>query len=149
MSSISEFFWMFKDSLCREFGRKRGQKKHKFMDYKLLLEFFQKYLIADERSAVKNSFSTYVCYTPDGLFWLNLYFKAPFFKFLEVNFMDSKYKHFMKMEKALKMALSSIEKSKKVKLQKNIIVLYRIWNALTFSGFNLIILAMHHITIDY
>ena len=25
-----------------------------------------------ERSAVKNSFSTYVCYAPEGLFWLNL-----------------------------------------------------------------------------
>ena len=22
----------------------------------------------------QNSFSTYICYTPDGLFWLNLYF---------------------------------------------------------------------------
>ena len=26
-----------------------------------------------EQSAVKNSYSTYVCYAPDGLFWLNLY----------------------------------------------------------------------------
>ena len=26
-----------------------------------------------EQSAVENSFSTYVCYAPDGLFWLNLY----------------------------------------------------------------------------
>ena len=28
-----------------------------------------------EQSPVKNSFSTYVCYDPDGLFWLNLYFQ--------------------------------------------------------------------------
>ena len=26
-----------------------------------------------KQTAVKNSFSTYVCYAPDGLFWLNLY----------------------------------------------------------------------------
>ena len=44
------------------------------MDYKLLYEFFQKYFVVYERSGVKNSFSTYVCYVPDGLFWLNLYF---------------------------------------------------------------------------
>ena len=25
------------------------------------------------QSAVKNSFSTYICYAPEGLFWLNLY----------------------------------------------------------------------------
>ena len=43
------------------------------MDYKLLKEFFQKYFVVHERSAVKNSFSTYVCYALDGLFWLNLY----------------------------------------------------------------------------
>ena len=30
-----------------------------------------------EQSAVKNSFSTYVCYTPDCLFWLNLYITTP------------------------------------------------------------------------
>ena len=35
--------------------------------------FFQKYFVAHEQSAVKNSFSTYLCYAPDGLFWLNLY----------------------------------------------------------------------------
>ena len=43
------------------------------MDYKLLQEFVQKYFVVHELSAVENSFSTYVCYTPDGLFWLNLY----------------------------------------------------------------------------
>ena len=43
------------------------------MDYTLLLEFFQKYFVVYEQSAVENSYSTYVCYTPDGLFWLNLY----------------------------------------------------------------------------
>ena len=32
-----------------------------------------------ERSAVKNSVSTYMCYTPDGLFWLNLYRRSQYF----------------------------------------------------------------------
>ena len=30
--------------------------------------------MSTEQSADKYSFSTYVCYAPDGLFWLNLYF---------------------------------------------------------------------------
>ena len=55
------------------FGRKRCQKKRKDVNYKLLEEFFQKYFGVNEQTTVKNSFSTYVCYTPDGLFWLNLY----------------------------------------------------------------------------
>ena len=29
--------------------------------------------MSTKQSAVKNSFSTYECYAPDGLFWLNLY----------------------------------------------------------------------------
>ena len=39
------------------------------------LVHFQKYFVVHvhKRLAVNNSFSTYVCYTPDGLFWLNLY----------------------------------------------------------------------------
>ena len=37
--------------------------------------FFQKYFAVHEQLDVKNSFSTYVCYAPDGLFWLNLYSK--------------------------------------------------------------------------
>ena len=31
------------------------------------------YFVVHEQLAVENSFSTYVCYAPDGLFWLNLY----------------------------------------------------------------------------
>ena len=56
-----------------QFVRKRCQKKRKDVDYKFLKEFFQKYFVLDEQSVVKNLFSTYVCYAPDGLFWLNLY----------------------------------------------------------------------------
>ena len=41
-------------------------------NYKLLLEIFQKYFALHEQSTVKNSFSTYVCYSLDGLFRLNL-----------------------------------------------------------------------------
>ena len=55
------------------FGRKRCQKKRKDVNYKLLEEFFQKYFGVHEQKTVKNSFSTYVFYAPDGLFWLNLY----------------------------------------------------------------------------
>ena len=34
--------------------------------------FLQIYFVVHEQSAVKNSFSTYVCYDPDALFGLNL-----------------------------------------------------------------------------
>ena len=53
--------------IADQFGRKRGQKMRKDVDYKHLQEYFQKYFVIHERSAVKNSFSTNVCYTPDGL----------------------------------------------------------------------------------
>ena len=56
-----------------QFGRKRYQSKRKYLSYQLLEESFQKYFVVHEQSAVKNLFSTYVCYDPDGLFWLNLY----------------------------------------------------------------------------
>ena len=56
-----------------QFGRKRGQKKRKDVDYNLLREVFQKYFVVNEQSAVKSSFSTCVRYEPDGLFWLNLW----------------------------------------------------------------------------
>ena len=70
MLPISEFFRIIKDSLCL----KRCQKKCKVVEYKLLWVFFQKhFIVLHERFAVKNSISTYVCYTPDGLFWLNLH----------------------------------------------------------------------------
>ena len=37
------------------------------------IKVFQRYSVVHEQSAVENWFSTYVCYAPDGLFWLNLY----------------------------------------------------------------------------
>ena len=52
-----------------QFGRKRCQKKREDVEDKLIKEFFQKYFDEHERSAVKTSFSTYVCYAPDGCFW--------------------------------------------------------------------------------
>ena len=39
-----------------QLGRKRCQKKRKDVDYKLLLEFFQKLFVLLEQSAVKNYF---------------------------------------------------------------------------------------------
>ena len=51
-----------------QFGRKRCQKKRKNVNHKLLSQFFQKYFFVHDRLAVKKSVSTYVCYTPDGLF---------------------------------------------------------------------------------
>ena len=56
-----------------QFWRKRCQKKRKDVNYKLIYNFFQKYFVVHERWAVKISVSTCVCYTPDGLFWWNLY----------------------------------------------------------------------------
>ena len=51
------------------FGCKRCQKNRKDMDYKLLLECFQKYFFVHKLVAVKNSFCTYVCHASDVLFW--------------------------------------------------------------------------------
>ena len=57
-----------------QFGRERYRKKRKDVDCKVLQEFFRNILLyIHERLAVINSFSTYVNYTPDGLFWLNMY----------------------------------------------------------------------------
>ena len=65
--------------LIGQLERKRCQKKRKDVNYKFLTEFFQKYFVLDEQSAVKNPFSTYVRYAPDGLFWSNLISPEPFF----------------------------------------------------------------------
>ena len=53
-----------------QFGRKRCKKKR------------------EDVSAVENSFSTYVCYAPDGLFWLNL--QSKFLKSIHNATFDSK-----------------------------------------------------------
>ena len=64
MSSISKLFGLIVPNMyiIDQFGRKKCQKKHKEEDYKLIFEFFQKYFVVHERSAVKKSFSTYVTY---------------------------------------------------------------------------------------
>ena len=56
-----------------QFGRKWCKKKCKDLSYQLLREFFHKYFIVRELWACKNSFSTYVCYTLDVLFWWAVY----------------------------------------------------------------------------
>ena len=68
---------MFKDSLCRQKltdldvkGAKRSVNMWTVNFYK---SFSKKHFVVHELSAVENSFSTNVCYTPDGLFWLNPY----------------------------------------------------------------------------
>ena len=43
---------------------------------------FEKYFVVHEHLAVKLSFSTYLCYNPDGLFWMNLY-ELTFISFFE------------------------------------------------------------------
>ena len=62
----------FKDSLCLEkltnLDVKRCQKKRKYVSYQLLYKFFQKYFVVHERSAVKNSFRTYVWSKVDSCF---------------------------------------------------------------------------------
>ena len=45
-----------------QFWRKWYQKKRKDVDYKLIWELY-----------MSSRLSTYVCYAPDGLIWLNLY----------------------------------------------------------------------------
>ena len=69
---IGQFFERIpKSTTFDQFGRKRCQKKRKDVDYNLLLDFFQKYFVVHEQSAVKNTFSTYVCYAPDVFFgWI-------------------------------------------------------------------------------
>ena len=52
--------------------RKNSEIVDIFLPRKLIVDF-QTYFVVHEQSAVENSFSTYVCYAPDGLFWLNLY----------------------------------------------------------------------------
>ena len=42
-----------------QFGRKMCRKKRKDVDFKLLYDFFLKYFVAHEQSAVENSFSAY------------------------------------------------------------------------------------------
>ena len=69
---IVDFQTYFMTQIINQFWRKMCQKKRKDVDYKLLYKFFQKYFFVHEQSAVENSFSTYVCYDTDGLFWLNL-----------------------------------------------------------------------------
>ena len=56
-----------------QFGLKTCQKKRKDVRYKLLWEFFQKYFVVHERSAVKYSFSTYVWSRVDSCFCEFLY----------------------------------------------------------------------------
>ena len=55
--------------IVHQFGRKRYQKNHNDLSYQLLKEFVQKYIVVHELWAGKNSFSTYICYTLDVLFW--------------------------------------------------------------------------------
>ena len=56
------------EAFIDQFEGKRCQKKRKYVSYQFLLEFFQKYFIAHERPAVKNSFSTYVWSKVDSYF---------------------------------------------------------------------------------
>ena len=76
---IVNFQTYFKDSLCLKyltnFGVKGDKRSIKMCTTNFYKSFFQKYFFVHEQSAVKNSFSTCVCYSPDGLFWLNLYLK--------------------------------------------------------------------------
>ena len=51
-----------------QFGRKRCQKKRKEVSYEFISGSFQKYFVVHERSAVKDSFSTYVWSKVDSCF---------------------------------------------------------------------------------
>ena len=73
MSSISEFFWMFKDSLCREWltnlDAKGAKRSVKMWIKNFYISFFLKLLYMNSGLSKIRS----VCYDPDGLFWLNMY----------------------------------------------------------------------------
>ena len=73
---IVDFQTYFKDSLCLEkfynLGVKGVKSSVKMWTTNFFRSFSKKYFVVHEQSAVENSLSTYVCYTPDGLFWLNL-----------------------------------------------------------------------------
>ena len=59
------------------FGRKRCQ---------LLSELFQKYFVVDERSAVKKSFSKYVCYIPGRFIMVESVSKTSmYFDYIEIS----------------------------------------------------------------
>ena len=79
MSSISEFFRMFKDSLWREWltnldakGAKRSVKMWTTNFYKSFSKNILLYM-SSRLSKIRSVHTYYVCYAPDGLFWLNLY----------------------------------------------------------------------------
>ena len=61
-------------------GAKR--RKRKDVSYQLLQEFFQKYFVAQERSAVKNSFSTYIWSKVDSCFCEAVYLPLILLKYL-------------------------------------------------------------------
>ena len=63
--------------IINQFQLKRCKKKRKGLSYHLLLEFFPKYLVLHERSAVKNSFSTYTWSKVDSCFCKALYVALP------------------------------------------------------------------------
>ena len=71
ISSISEFFRTFKDLPCRQkltnLDAKGAKRSIKIWTTNFYKSFFKNMLL------YKISLSTYVCYAPDGLFWLNLY----------------------------------------------------------------------------
>ena len=58
--------------MIEKFWRKRCQTKRKKWTINLYKSCFEKTFVVYERSAVKNSFNTYISYDLDGLFWLNL-----------------------------------------------------------------------------
>ena len=76
MSSISEFFQMFKDSLCVNdwpIWTQKGAKRNVKIWTTIFYKTFWKKKCCTWTVGFKNSFSTYVFYELDGLFWLNLY----------------------------------------------------------------------------
>ena len=78
------FQTFFKDSLCLQrltnLDAKDAKRSVKMWATYFYKSFFHKYFAVYEWSAVKNSLSTYICYTPDGLFWMNLYVKRDHFE---------------------------------------------------------------------
>ena len=83
MTSILNSSSLTLTQITDQFGRKRCQQKRKDVSYQLLSEFFQKYFVANEWSAIKNMFRTYVCSKIDSFFCEVLYLCETYLRFCD------------------------------------------------------------------
>ena len=112
------------------FGRIRCQKKRKDANYQLLLDFVQRYFVVDELQAGKYSFSSYVCYTLDVLFWWAVYLWFILINstaWLWIEFANIKWKLFIKFKQKICKEIPSLYSNLKLTIQP-------VWNVLICPG---------------